>query len=60
LLDQVRNKVARKSLASFSFIIEDIAELLGFYDAANFRKLVQTLDRRHACLGRQPLIADEG
>ena len=37
LLDQVRNDLARQYLKANTFTVEDIAELLGFSDAANFR-----------------------
>lgn len=37
LLDEVRNKLAKKYLVSSSFSVEDISELLGFSDTANFR-----------------------
>jgi AraC-like DNA-binding protein len=37
LLDEVRNKLAKKYLASSSFTVDDITELLGFSDTANFR-----------------------
>lgn len=37
ILDEVRNTLARKYLAANSFAVEDIANLLGFSDAANFR-----------------------
>jgi AraC-like DNA-binding protein len=37
ILDQVRNDLARKYLESNTFTVDDIADLLGFTDAANFR-----------------------
>ncbi|WP_343314924.1 AraC family transcriptional regulator ligand-binding domain-containing protein [Brucella sp. BE17] len=37
LLDQVRNKLAQRCLKANTFTVDDIAELLGFSDAANFR-----------------------
>ncbi len=37
LLDQVRNDLARRYLAANTFTVDDIAELLGFSDTANFR-----------------------
>lgn len=37
LLDEVRNKLAKKYLDSSSFTVDDITELLGFSDTANFR-----------------------
>jgi len=37
LLDEVRNKLAKKYLDSSAFTIDDITELLGFSDTANFR-----------------------
>lgn len=37
LLDQVRNDLARQYLDASTFTVDDIAELLGFFDAANFR-----------------------
>jgi AraC-like DNA-binding protein len=38
LLDQVRNKLAYEYLTSTQLTINEIAALLGFSDAANFRK----------------------
>ena len=37
LLDQVRNDLARQYLDASTFTVDDIAELLGFTDTANFR-----------------------
>ncbi|WP_102960514.1 AraC family transcriptional regulator [Mangrovicella endophytica] len=37
ILDEVRNTLARKYLEARTFTVEDIASLLGFSDAANFR-----------------------
>lgn len=37
LLDQVRNDLARQYLEANTFTVDDIAELLGFSDTANFR-----------------------
>jgi AraC-like DNA-binding protein len=37
ILDQVRNDLAKKYLESNTFTVDDIADLLGFTDAANFR-----------------------
>lgn len=37
LLDQVRNDLARQYLDANTFSVDDIAELLGFSDTANFR-----------------------
>lgn len=37
LLDQVRNDLARQYLATDTFTVDDIAQLLGFADTANFR-----------------------
>jgi AraC-like DNA-binding protein len=37
IFDQVRRDLAEKYLTSNDFTVEDIAELLGFTDAANFR-----------------------
>jgi AraC-like DNA-binding protein len=37
LLDQVRNELAQRYLKATSFNVDDIAELLGFSDVANFR-----------------------
>ncbi len=37
IMDEVRNTLAKKYLDANSFTVEDIANLLGFSDAANFR-----------------------
>lgn len=37
LLDEVRNRLAKKYLDSSAFTVDDITELLGFSDTANFR-----------------------
>lgn len=37
LLDQVRNDLARQYLEANTFTVDDISELLGFSDTANFR-----------------------
>jgi AraC-like DNA-binding protein len=38
LLDQVRNKLAHEYLTATKLSIDEIAALLGFSDAANFRR----------------------
>lgn len=37
ILDEVRNVLAKKYIEANSFTVEDIADLLGFSDASNFR-----------------------
>jgi AraC-like DNA-binding protein len=46
LLDQVRNKLAHEYLSGTQLSIHEIAALLGFSDAANFRRAFKRWNKR--------------
>ncbi|MFQ3226757.1 MAG: AraC-like DNA-binding protein [Porticoccaceae bacterium] len=58
LLDQVRNKLANEYLTSTQLPVNEIAALLGFSDAANFRRSFKRWSQKTPTMVRNEAYAD--
>jgi AraC-like DNA-binding protein len=58
LLDQVRNKLAHEYLTSTQLTINEIAALLGFSDAANFRRSFKRWSNKTPTIVRNEVFVD--